>query len=122
MSTDYEPLSPVQAERRMREVSRRLLEIVEERRKLADEMAGAIADWHAAYHKAHIESLIDHPDRKVAQHASYAELAAADEYRSKVVFEKLDRSLADESHSLRQILSSLQSNARMMSRLAGEGD
>lgn len=120
--SDYQPLSPLQAEQRMRELSRRLLEIVEERRKLAEELAGAIADYHQAFHKAHIESLVDHPKRKVAEHQSYAELIAADAYRSKTVLEKMDRSLADEAHSVRQILSALQTNARMMARLAGEGD
>lgn len=120
----YEPLTPAQAERRIREVSRRLLAIGEPEGELdlaLRALAEAQADYDQAFLTAHLRSLDEFPDRTVGHHKSLTDAAAADEKRALLFAKAAQRTLAAEAHSLRQILSSLQTNARVMGHLSGSG-
>lgn len=113
-----EPLTPFQIEERMRRVSRRLLAAIDEHKTAAETLGESKADYHRKYHEAHISSMVDHPDRKVGGHESYAQLQAADEYRAMVVAEEVEKSLRNEMHSLRQVLSALQTHHKHVGELA----
>lgn len=112
-----EPLTPVQIEERMRRANSRLWENLKEHRKVAEDLGAAEADYHRRFHEAHIKSMVDEPQRTVGAHKSYAEMAAADEYRNLAVLKEIDKSLRNEAHSLRQILSALQSQLRSVGDL-----
>lgn len=113
-----EPLTPPQIEERMQRVGRRLWESTKEHRHVVDELAVAKADYNEKFHRAHVASMIDYPKRTGPGHKSYAELEAAGEYRRMVALEEVDKSLRSEQHSLRQLLSSLQSQYRHVGELA----
>lgn len=110
----YTPWTPVEAEQRMRQVAARLLDIVDEHAALVGELGTAKADYHETYHLAHIASIDQHPARKVAEHESRAQAAALEPHRRMVMLEERDKAMRHEAHSLRQVLSSIQTNARTM--------
>lgn len=114
MASNYEPLTPAQAERRMRECSRRLLEAIDEHGQACEEEASAIADFEDAYQAAMIRSELDHPKRRVAMHEAYAKAEAMPLRRASLAATARRRALGEEMHSLRQVLSSIQTNARAM--------
>lgn len=110
----YEPLTPAQAEARMRACAHRLLEAIDEHGIAAEEEAAAIAEYERVYLTAHLTSLTSFPERKVGHHETAARDAAMD-LRDKVLHATAKRrALAEEMHSLRQVLSSIQTNARAM--------
>lgn len=112
--SNYEPLTPAQAEKRMRDCARRLLDAIDEHGIAAEEEASAIADYERCYLSAHLVSLAEHPDRTVAHHESVARNAAMDLRVVVLCATSKRRSLGEEMHSLRQVLSSIQTNARAM--------
>ena len=110
----YEPLTPAQAEHRMRECAGRLLEAIDEHGQACEEEAEALATYNETYLTAHLTSLEEHPDRKVAHHETVAQSAAAGAKRQATFATSHRRALGEEMHSLRQVLSSIQTNARAM--------
>lgn len=109
----YEPLTPAQAEKRMRQCAARLLEAIEEHGLACEEEASAIADHKLAYASAYTRST--HDEKGPAEfHKAVAEQAAGDALRTMLVATAKRRALGEEMHSLRQVLSSIQTNARAM--------
>lgn len=98
----------------MRDCAGRLLEAIDEHGQAAEEEANAIADYERAYLSAHLESLSLCPERTVGHHESVARGAAMDLREIVLHATSRRRSLGEEMHSLRQVLSSLQTNARAM--------
>ena len=113
MST-YEPLTPAQAERRMRDCAGRLLQAIEEHGVASEEEAAAIADHKLAYARAFLASTTEQKG-PADFHKAAAEVAAGDELIVMHAATAKRRALSEEMHSLRQVLSSLQSNVRAMS-------
>lgn len=73
---------------------------------------GAEAVWKQALLNAHAESTVMHPDRKVKEHEVAAEQAAFEQWSSynALVYEL--KALKERMHSLRQVLSAFQTQAR----------
>ena len=117
---EYIPLTPAQAEKRIRDCSRRLLAAIDEHGKAAEAEAEALATYNATYLSAHLISLDENPQRKVGHHETVAQHAAMDAKRALVFATAARRALSEEMHSLRQVLSSLQTNARVMGHMTGD--
>jgi len=98
----------------MRECAGRLLEAIDEHGQACEEEAEALATYNETYLTAHLTSLEEHPDRKVAHHETVAQSAAAGAKRQATFATSHRRALGEEMHSLRQVLSSIQTNARAM--------
>lgn len=112
---DVQPMNPEEANRRMRMLSSRLLDLIDEHAKVTEELAAAKAEYHRIFHHAHISSVAEYGKQRNADaHKSHAEVAASDAYRSMVMLEERDKAMRNEMHSLRQVLSSLQSTVRTM--------
>lgn len=119
-ATEYVPLTPAQAEKRIRDCSRRLLDAIDEHGKACEAEAEALANFNEAYLTAHLRSLDEFPDRKVGHHETVAQAAAAEARRALRFAVAHRRALGEEMHSIRQVLSSLQTNARVMGHMTGD--
>lgn len=74
-----------------------------------------------AYLVAHAESTTLHPERKVDEHKVAAESASFDEWSRFNTAQYGLRALKERAHSLRQILSSYQTTARVEAQAGGLG-
>lgn len=114
MADKYQPLTPFQAEKRMRECAGRLLEAIDEHGVAAEEEAAAIAAHKLAYANAYLASQLEHGKKPSDFHKAVAEVAAGEALVEMLAATAKRRSLGEEMHSLRQVLSSIQTNARAM--------
>lgn len=73
---------------------------------------GAEATYKKALLRAHAASTTFHPERKVKEHEVAAEEAAFDEWARLNALQYELRALKEKMHSLRQVLSSYQTQAR----------
>lgn len=110
----YEPLTPTQWERRMRQVAGRLLVAIDEHRDACEDEASAKADYDRAYLTAHLASLNNETKRTVSHHESWAQMQALEQKEVLNAMTARRKSLDQEMHSLRQILHTLNTNARVM--------
>jgi hypothetical protein len=116
----YSDLTPFEMQARLRFISDRLMKSETAHAAAIDEEAEAQSEYHRAYLTAHLTSLDEHPDRRVDHHKSAAELAAVEERDRLFGAAAKRRSLAAEGHTLRQVLSALQSYCRSVGWTAGE--
>lgn len=117
-ASPYEALTPAQAERRGRETTRRLLQAIDEHGQACEEEAEALATYNETYLTAHLLSMDEHLDRKVAHHETAAQATAAGAKRTLVFATSKRRSLGEEMHSLRSVLSWLQTNTKAMAAVS----
>jgi hypothetical protein len=110
--SDYEPLSGLDAERRMRQVAGRLLEAIDEYGKACEAEASATADYEKVYLSEHMRSMLENEKRTTAFHETTAKLVALEQRTAMLAAIGLRRASGEECGSLRQILSSIQSLSR----------
>jgi hypothetical protein len=116
----YTPMTPVEAEEKIRRLAHRLLAAIDEQQEAALALADARANYNACRLKASLQSRDQYgKERTTDHHNDYAEHEAVDLYRVMVAAEAIERSVREEMHSLRQVLSSLQTNARAMQTAGG---
>lgn len=114
-----ELLTPAEIEKRMRRVAGRLMEAIDEHGKVCSELAEAEADYAYAYNMAHLASFDEHEDGwSVGRHESHAKSRAHPQFYAFKLLERRERALREEMHSLRQVLSSLQSHQKYLAELA----
>lgn len=75
-------------------------------------LVGAEAEHKNALLSAHATSTVMHPERKVKEHDVAAEQASFDQWRRLNALQYEARALREKMHSLRQILSAYQTQAR----------
>ena len=117
MAANYEPLTPAGAERRMRECAGRLLEAIDEHGIACEEEASTIADHKLAFASAYTRSTFA-TKGPADLHKAVAEESAGEQLRAMLGATAKRRALGEEMHSLRQVLSSIQTNARAMSAVS----
>ena len=91
----------------------RLAEIHQEHSVLTVELADAKANYAGAKAAARLQSRADNPGWTVGEHAAQAELASLSSYRDLVICEERDKALRHEAHSIRQIMSTMQTVGRI---------
>lgn len=109
---DIGVLTPSEIETRIRWVARELVLAVRSASDLPERIADAEAAYIQAYHQAHMNSTVDHPERKVGVHKSAAELASVTELRTKVLVTEERRIRAATIESYRAVLNALQSQLK----------
>lgn len=98
----------------IREVARRLRGVLDEIDDAALRMTAAEAAWKRARLEAHVSSTTLHPERRVAEHDTAADLAAFDLWATFNAAQTRWRALRERAHSERQILSAFQTVSRVM--------
>lgn len=110
----YVPLTPAQWEQRMRKLGQRLLEAIDEHREAAEDEAAAMSEYDEVFLTSHLYSLDEHPERTVGHHDSWAKAQALEKKRVLYAVSARRKALDKEMHSIRQLLHSLDINARVM--------
>lgn len=111
---NYVPLTPAQSEKRFRRCSDRLLHAIDEHAVALEEEAAAKAAYDEAYLSAYVRIQMENeawPQSRIKPHAEYEALELR---RTHYATAAKRKALAEEMHSLRQILFNLQANAKMM--------
>lgn len=109
---DIGALTQPEIESRIRWVSRQLVLCTQGLEDLPERIAETEAAYIKAYHQAHLESVTEHPDRRVAEHETVASLASVEELKAKraTIEEKRIKLATRDSYST--VLSALQSQLR----------
>lgn len=94
------------------EVAAELRAAIDEHDTVCTQLGKAEADYKRSFLKAHAASTMFHPDRRVKEHEVAAEEAAFDDWAALNALQYSQRALKERMHSLRQILSSYQSQLR----------
>lgn len=115
-----EAYTPVEIEKLLRVVSKRLVEIIEAQRGNNENWAEAKRAFLEKYHPAVIESYRSDPKAPKWVHEAAAKALTADLEATAFAYERIVRSHNDEAHSLRQIQSSLQTLAQQTRYETGE--
>jgi hypothetical protein len=111
----YDPMTPLEAEQLIRKVAGRLVKAIDEHANALRDEAEAKRNYNHAYLSAKVASYNEYgKKRAVGEHEAYAQAAAADESDAVLFAGASVKALKEEMHSLRQVLSSLQTNARAM--------
>lgn len=114
-----EPYTQGDIERLLRQIAKRLVEIIEAQRVNNTEWADAKRAFLERKHKAVIDSYRSDPDAPKWVHEAAAAADCAELEATAFAWERVVRSLNDEAHSLRQIQSSLQSLYRSTGEFVG---
>lgn len=94
------------------EVAAELRAAIEDHDGVCTRLGEAEANYKRTYLKAHAASTMYHPDRRVKEHEVAAEEVAFDDWAALNALQYEQRALKERMHSLRQVLSSYQSQLR----------
>lgn len=103
----------------MSEVARQLREAIAEHDDVCASLGTAEANYKKAYLQAHAASTTYHPERKVKEHDVAAEEVAFSAWAELNALTYRKRALTERMHSLRQILSAFQTQARIEAEFTG---
>lgn len=111
---NVEPMTEEQVHRSMRLIGRRLWEATQEHRQVCRALGEAKAAYLKAFTTAHLDSIDNHPDRRVDHHRTVADAAALDEKATADIRTLTERSLRNEMVALDGLQKALQSQLKAL--------
>lgn len=114
-----DPLSLLEVERKIADISDRLVELVDQHEAASAALAEAEAAWERAYHARRAELYLSDAKLKVDAVESIARTSAMDEHDALLVAKQAEATVRHAMHAYRSVLSAYQTTGKFAADEAG---
>lgn len=116
-----DPLSLLEVERKIADISDRLTELVDEHEQASAALAAAEAAYERTYHSTRARLYLDNPKQKVDMVESLSRVSAVDQYDALIVARQREAFVRHAMRSLQSVLSAYQTTSKGLADEAGHG-